>query len=399
MADLDPPAGAARTAGKTPDPTAAAKPAGGGEPDPLPRSAAEGSVKTPQSLSLRRPDDWHVHLRDGPLLQAVAPATARCFARAIVMPNLSPPITTVAAAVAYRERISAAVPEATGFTPLMTAYLTDTIEPAELEKGHGEGVFTACKLYPANATTNSAAGVSDMAKLTAVFETLEAIGMPLLIHGEVTDPDIDVFDREAVFIERHLEPLLRRHPGLKVVLEHITTAEAAAFVQAAGPNLAATITPHHLHINRNALFQGGLRPDLYCLPVAKRERHRLALVAAATSGDPKFFLGTDSAPHPRHAKEAACGCAGIYNAPYAIESYAMVFEAEGQLGRLEAFASEHGPRFYGLALNGDSITLVREGHTVPPRIHANDAAGVATSLVPFHAGAVLPWRLAIPLAP
>lgn len=362
---------------------------------PLPPMAAVPSPADPENaISLRRPDDWHVHLRDGPLLQAVAPATARCFARAIVMPNLSPPITSVAAAVAYRERIREAVPAEHAFTPLMTAYLTDTIEPAELERGHTEGVFTACKLYPANATTNSAAGVSDIARLGPVFETLERIGMPLLIHGEVTDPDVDVFDREAVFIERHLEPLLRRHPGLKVVLEHITTAEAAAFVAAAGPNLAATITPHHLHINRNALFQGGLRPDFYCLPVAKRERHRLALVAAATSGDPKFFLGTDSAPHPRHAKEAACGCAGIYNAPYAIESYAMVFEAEGCLDRLEAFASEHGPRFYGLPLNQERITLLREPQTVPPRLHGNDAAGVATTLVPFHAGQVLPWRLA-----
>ena len=399
MADFDPPAGAPRTAGTTPDPSTAANPAGSGDPDPLPRSAAEGCVKPPQSLSLRRPDDWHVHLRDGPLLQAVAPATARQFARAIVMPNLAPPITTVAAAVAYRQRICAAVPEGLGFTPLMTAYLTDSIDPAELEHGHAEGVFTACKLYPANATTNSAAGVSDHAKLNRVFETLERIGMPLLIHGEVTEGEIDIFDREAVFIERHLEPLLLRHPGLKVVLEHITTTEAADFVRSAGANLAATITPHHLHINRNAIFQGGLRPDFYCLPVAKRERHRLALVAAATSGDPKFFLGTDSAPHPRHAKEAACGCAGIYNAPYAIESYAMVFESEGQLERLEAFASEHGPRFYGLPLNADSITLVREPHTVPPRIHANDAAGVATSLVPFHAGAVLSWRLVDPSTP
>jgi len=358
-----------------------------------PLAQAANGATPPQTLTLRRPDDWHVHLRDGPLLQAVAPATARQFARAIVMPNLAPPITTVAAAEAYRQRILAAVPDGLGFTPLMTAYLTDSIDPAELERGHVEGVFTACKLYPANATTNSAAGVSDLSKLSRVFETLERIGMPLLIHGEVTDGEIDVFDREAVFIERHLGPMLQRHPGLKVVFEHITTTEAADFVQAAGPNLAATITPHHLHINRNAMFRGGLRPDFYCLPVAKRERHRLALVAAATSGDPKFFLGTDSAPHPRHAKEAACGCAGIYNAPFAIESYAVVFEAEGQLERLEAFASEHGPRFYGLPLNADSITLVRETHTVPPRLHANDAAGVATSLVPFHAGAVLPWRL------
>jgi dihydroorotase len=338
-----------------------------------------------------------VHLRDGPLLQAVAPATARCFARAIVMPNLNPAITTAAAAQAYRQRILAAVPDGLGFTPLMTAYLTDSIDPAELEQGHAEGVFTACKLYPANATTNSAAGVSDLSKLSGVFETLERIGMPLLIHGEVTDGETDIFDREAVFIERHLEPLLGHHPGLKVVLEHITTAEAADFVQAAGPNLAATITPHHLHINRNTMFRGGLRPDFYCLPVAKRERHRLALVAAATSGNPKFFLGTDSAPHPRHAKEAACGCAGIYNAPFAIESYAMVFEAEGQLERLEAFASEHGPRFYGLPLNEGSITLVRQAHLVPPRLHVNDAAGVATSLVPFHAGELLSWQLKLPV--
>jgi len=387
------PSEAARPSGASPDANAAADTAAAGDRAPVPLSGAEENGEPPLTLTLRRPDDWHVHLRDGPLLQAVAPATARCFARSIVMPNLSPPITTVAAAVAYRERIRAAVPGKLGFTPLMTAYLTDTIEPSELEQGHAEGVFSACKLYPANATTNSAAGVSDLANLNRVFETLERIGLPLLIHGEVTDSEIDIFDREAVFIERHLEPLLRRHQGLKVVLEHITTAEAADFVRSAGANLAATITPHHLHINRNALFRGGLRPDFYCLPVAKRERHRLALVAAASSGNPKFFLGTDSAPHPRHAKEAACGCAGIYNAPFAIESYAMVFEAEGQLGRLEAFASEHGPRFYGLPLNGDSITLVREAHTVPPRIHANDAAGVATTLVPFHAGAVLPWRL------
>jgi dihydroorotase len=345
------------------------------------------------SLTLRRSDDWHVHLRDGALLQAVAPATARPFARAIVMPNLTPPITSVAAAVDYRERIRAALPDGSGFTPLLTAYLTDTIDPAEIERGHAEGVFTACKLYPANATTNSAAGVTNLANLTPVLEMMERIGMPLLIHGEVTDPEVDVFDREAVFLDRHLEPLLRRHPGLKVVLEHITTSEAADFVRAAGPNLAATITPHHLHINRNAMFRGGLRPDHYCLPVAKRELHRLALRAAAVSGDPKFFLGTDSAPHPRSAKEAACGCAGIYNAPFAIESYAAVFEAEGALERLEAFASEFGPRFYGLPRNEGRITLVRQPHTVPPRLHGNDAAGSAIDLVPFHAGEVLQWKL------
>ena len=345
-------------------------------------------------LSLRRPDDWHVHLRDSALLQAVLPSTAAQFGRAIVMPNLSPPITTVAAALAYRQRILAALPDGSGFTPLLTAYLTDTIDPAELERGFGAGVFTACKLYPANATTNSAAGVSDLAKLSAVFETLERIGMPLLIHGEVTDAEIDIFDREAVFIERHLEPLLRRHPGLKVVLEHITTAEAAAFVAASDFKLAATITPHHLHINRNAMFRGGLRPDFFCLPVAKREQHRLALRAAAISGNPRFFLGTDSAPHPRHAKEAACGCAGIFNAPYAIESYALAFEQEGALDRLEAFASEFGPRFYGLPLNEERLTLVREAQLVPSRLHLNDAAGQAVDLVPFHAGELLPWRLA-----
>ena len=346
-----------------------------------------------QRLSLRRPDDWHVHLRDGAVLQAVAPATARQFARAIVMPNLSPPVTSVAAAEAYRERIRAAGPAGGGFTPLLTAYLTDTIDPAEIERGFNAGVFTACKLYPAHATTNAAAGVSDLARITPVLETLERIGMPLLVHGEVTDAAIDIFDREAVFVERHLAPLLRRHSALKVVLEHITTAEAADFVATGGPNLAATITPHHLHINRNAMFQGGLRPDFYCLPVAKRERHRLALRAAATSGDPSFFLGTDSAPHLRHAKEAACGCAGIFNAPYAIESYAQVFEEEGALERLEAFASLYGPRFYGLPPNEERITLVGEAHTVPARLHLNDAAGEAVELVPFHAGELLRWRL------
>jgi dihydroorotase len=348
----------------------------------------------PAQLSLRRPDDWHVHLRDGALLQAVAPLTAAQFARAIVMPNLSPPITTVAAARAYRQRILAAIPDGTRFTPLLTAYLTDTIDSEELERGFAEGVFAACKLYPANATTNSAAGVSDLAQLTAVFETLERLGLPLLIHGEVTDAEIDIFDREAVFIERHLQPLLQRHPGLKVVLEHITTAEAADFVRSAGANLAATITPHHLHINRNALFRGGLRPDFYCLPVAKRERHRLALRAAAISGNPRFFLGTDSAPHPRQAKEAACGCAGIFNAPFAIESYALAFEQEGALERLEAFASEFGPRFYGLPPNEERITLVRDAQLVPTRLHLNDAAGEAVELVPFHAGELLGWRLA-----
>ena len=354
-------------------------------------------------LTIRRPDDWHVHLRDEAMLQAVVAHTARQFARAIVMPNLRPPVTTVAAAAAYRERIAAALRAnggdalAAGFTPLMTAYLTETLPPAELERGFAEGVFTAAKLYPAGATTNSDAGVRDPLNITAALETMERIGMPLLIHGEVTDPAVDIFDREAVFIERHLMPLLQRHPGLKVVLEHITTADAARFVAEGPDNLAATITPHHLHINRNALFQGGLRPDFYCLPVAKRERHRLALRAAATSGSPKFFLGTDSAPHPRHAKEAACGCAGIYNAPFALESYLQVFEEEGALDRFEAFASEHGPRFYGLPLNEGTITLERmdpnDGDVVPAMLELADGTDTPTRLVPFHAGERLPWRL------
>ena len=352
----------------------------------------------PAQLTLRRPDDWHVHLRDGAMLQAVAPATARQFGRAIVMPNLSPPITTAAEGAAYRQRILAALPDPPAglapFTPLITAYLTDTIDPAELARGFAEGVFTACKLYPAHATTNSAAGVSSIAAITPVLETLERIGMPLLIHGEVTDASVDIFDREAVFIEQHLLPLLQRHPGLKVVLEHITTADAVDVVRSGPANLAATITPHHLHINRNALFQGGLRPDFYCLPVAKRELHRLALCAAATSGNPKFFLGTDSAPHARSAKESACGCAGIYNAPHAMESYATVFERHGALDKLEAFASEFGPRFYGLPLNDGQITLVHEPQLIPMRLHANDAAGQGVDLVPFHAGETLPWRLA-----
>ena len=350
-------------------------------------------MTSPETLTIRRPDDWHVHLRDGPVLQAVAGATARVFSRAIVMPNLRPPVTTVAAARAYRERILAALPDDSGFTPLLTAYLTDATDPLEIEAGHAEGVFTACKLYPAHATTNSAAGVTDLVALAPVLETMERIGMPLLVHGEVTDADIDIFDREAVFIERHLLPLLDRHPALKVVLEHITTAEAADVVRSAGHLLAATITPHHLHINRNAMFQGGLRPDFYCLPVAKRERHRRALRAAATSGNPSFFLGTDSAPHRREDKESACGCAGIFNAPHALESYALAFEEEGAIDRLEAFASLHGPRFYGLEPNQDRITLERHPQTVANRLHLNDAAGRAVELVPFHAGEELPWRL------
>ena len=339
------------------------------------------------TLTIRRPDDWHVHLRDGPVLEGVAKYTAQQFARAIVMPNLSPPVSTVAAARAYRERIVAAA--GPGFTPLMTAYLTDTIAADEVARGHAEGVFTAAKLYPAHATTGSAHGVTDVANIRGVLERMEAIGMPLLIHGEVTDADVDIFDREAVFIERVLAPLVRDLPGLRVVFEHITTAEAAAFVTESGPNVAATITPQHLHINRNAMFAGGIRPHMYCLPVAKRELHRLALRKAATCGSPKFFLGTDSAPHAVGAKEAACGCAGIFNAPYALESYLAVFEEEGALDKFEGFASLHGPAFYGLPVNEATVTLEKAPTLVPDQIDAN-----GTPIVPFHAGETLGWRFA-----
>jgi dihydroorotase len=340
-------------------------------------------------LVLIRPDDWHVHLRDGDLLRAVADHTARVFARAIVMPNLKPPVTTVAAARAYRERILAAVDPALGFTPLMTAYLTDDIDPDEIARGHAEGVFTAAKLYPANATTNSAAGVTDIRRLDRVLERMQSIDMPLLVHGEVVDHTVDVFDREAVFIERVLAPTLARFPALRVVFEHITTRQAVEFVTAAGPNVGATITPHHLEINRNAMFEGGIRPHFYCLPLAKREAHRLALRRAATSGNPKFFLGTDSAPHRVADKESACGCAGIWNAPVAIESYARVFDEEGALDRLEGFASIHGPRFYGLPVNATRVRLVREPLAVPER-YTFDAG----EIVPFHAGRTLGWRYA-----
>jgi dihydroorotase len=342
----------------------------------------------PTRLTLRRPDDWHVHLRDGAMLEAVAPWTARQFARAIVMPNLDPPIVTVAAAEAYRVRIRAAA-GTSDFTPLMTCYLTDDADPDELEAGFGAGVFAAAKLYPAHATTNSAHGVTDIANIRAALETMQRIGMPLLVHGEVTDPEVDIFDRERAFIDRVFAGLARDFPALRMVLEHITTAEAVDFVAAAGPNLAATVTPHHLHINRNALFEGGLRPHAYCLPVAKREAHRRAVRRAATSGSPKFFLGTDSAPHPVGRKESACGCAGIFNAPFALESYAAVFEEEGALDRLEAFASEHGPLFYGLPPNEDRVTLERTPVRVPDSLPA--AGG---EVVPFHSGETLAWRLA-----
>jgi dihydroorotase len=346
-------------------------------------------VTDPSRLTIRRPDDWHVHLRDGEMLGAVAAYTARQFARAIVMPNLVPPVTRVAAAEAYRARILAALPEGSGFTPLMTCYLTDTADAVEIARGFAERAWIAAKLYPANATTNSASGVADVANLRPALEAMQRIGMPLLVHGEVTDPAVDMFDREAVFIERILAPLARDFPALKIVFEHITTAEAVAFVEDAGPNIAATVTPHHMMLNRNALFAGGLRPHAYCLPVAKRERHRLAVRRAATSGSAKFFLGTDSAPHARAKKEADCGCAGIFNAPFALEAYAQMFEEDGALDRFEAFASENGPNFYGLPLNEGTITLERAAVTVPEML---PAAG--TSVVPFLAGRTLGWRLA-----
>jgi dihydroorotase len=342
----------------------------------------------PQTLTIRRPDDLHLHFRDGATMRRVVPWTARQFARAIVMPNLAPPVTTTASAAAYRERILAAIPAGMSFTPLMTAYLTDDSNPDDLAAGFAEGVLTAAKLYPAGATTNSSSGVTDIRKIEPVLERMAAIGMPLCIHGEVTDSEVDVFDREAVFIDRIMAPLARRLPELKIVFEHITTREAVQFVEGAGANLAATITPQHLHINRNAMLVGGIRPHLYCLPVAKREAHRLALRAAATSGNPKFFLGTDSAPHHRHAKESSCGCAGIFNAPFALESYLEVFEAEGALDRFEAFASEFGARFYGLPLNAGTVTLERSAVEVPPVVDGGEDA-----IVPFHAGERLNWRL------
>jgi dihydroorotase len=339
-----------------------------------------------QTLTIRRPDDWHVHLRDGDMLRAVAPYTARQFARAIVMPNLAPPVTTPEAAALYRDRIIEA--SGPGFTPLMTCYLTDETRPDEIERGFAEKIWIAAKLYPAGATTNSASGVTDVASIYPALARMEEIGMVLCVHGEVTDPEIDVFDREEVFIDRILTRLRRDFEGLKIVLEHITTKEAVDFVTGNGANIGATVTPQHLLINRNAIFAGGLRPHSYCLPVAKRERHRLAVLKAATSGAPNIFLGTDSAPHAREAKESGCGCAGIFNAPFALESYASTFEAEGALDKFEAFASLNGPRFYGLPLNEGVVTLERSPVDVPDRIETG-----AIELVPFHAGETLRWKL------
>ena len=345
-------------------------------------------MASPDTITIRRPDDWHLHFRDGETMRAVVPHTARQFARAIVMPNLSPPVTTTSMAAAYRDRIVAAVPAGVAFTPLMTAYLTDDTDPDDLAQGFESGVLTAAKLYPAGATTNSASGVTDIRKIDRVLERMAEIGMPLCVHGEVTSADIDIFNREAVFIERVLAPLIERMPELRVIFEHITTRQAVDFVDSAGENVAATITPQHLHINRNAILVGGIRPHMYCLPVAKREEHRLGLRKAATSGSAKYFLGTDSAPHHRHAKESDCGCAGIFNAPFALESYLTVFEEEGAIDRFEAFASLNGPRFYRLPVNEDEVTLERADIPVPYEVDGGDAR-----VVPFHAGERLGWRL------
>ncbi len=336
-------------------------------------------------LTLTRPDDWHLHLRDGAMLAAVLPDTARRFARAIVMPNLKPPVRSVAEAATYRDRILAALPAGMRFEPLMTLYLTDNTDPAEIARAVASGFVKAVKYYPAGATTHSDSGVTDIHRVQAVLEAMQEAGLPLLLHGEVTDPGVDVFDREAVFIERILLPLVQRLPRLKIVLEHITTRHAAEFVATAPANVAATITAHHLLYNRNAMFQGGMRPHYYCLPVLKREIHRLALLEVATGGSAKFFLGTDSAPHAREAKESACGCAGIYTAHAALELYAEIFDDAGALDRLEAFASHYGPDFYGLPRNTERVTLVRENTPV--------AADHPSGVVPLRAGETLAWRL------
>lgn len=342
-----------------------------------------------ETLTLTRPDDWHLHLRDGAALAAVLPHTARQFARAIIMPNLKPPVRSVAEAAAYRDRIMAAVPAGAAFEPLMTLYLTDNTAPDEILKAKQSGFVKAVKYYPAGATTNSDSGVTDIAKCHAVFEAMQAADLPLLLHGEVTGDDVDVFDREKVFIEKHLIPLYMRFPKLRIVLEHITTANAVKFVLTANDNVAATITPQHLLFSRNAIFKGGIRPHFYCLPILKREDHRVALVKAATSGNPKFFLGTDSAPHTKNTKETCCGAAGCYSALHAMPLYAESFEAAGALDKLEAFASFHGPDFYRLPRNTGTITLKREPWQVPEEIPFTDSP-----LVPLRAGESLAWQLA-----
>lgn len=340
------------------------------------------------SLTITRPDDWHLHLRDGGALKAVLPDTARQFARAIVMPNLRPPVTTTALAIEYRERILNALPVGANFEPLMTLYLTDKTTAEEIERAKASGIVHGVKLYPAGATTNSDSGVTNLGHCVAALEAMEKLGVPLLTHAEVTDSDVDVFDRERVFIERNMIPLLNRFPNLKVVFEHITTQDAADFVLQAPSNVAATITAHHLLMNRNDMFKGGIQPHHYCLPILKREEHRVALVKAATSGNPKFFLGTDSAPHAKHTKEAACGCAGMYTAHTAMELYTEAFEAAGALDKLEGFASFYGADFYGLARNAEQVTLVKESWKVPSSLpYEGDV------LVPLKADQMLGWKM------
>ncbi len=341
-------------------------------------------------LKITTPDDWHLHVRDGDALAAVLPATTRQFRRAIIMPNLKPPVRTVAEAAAYRDRILKAVPADARFEPLMTLYLTDNTSPEEIKRVVDSGFVKALKYYPAGATTNSDAGVTDIMKPMKALEAMADLGVPLLMHGEVTDPTVDVFDREAVFIERVFEPLMQRLPQLRVVFEHITTRQAAEYVAAAPANVGATITPQHLLYNRNEIFKGGIRPHFYCLPVLKREEHRVALVKAATSGSPKFFLGTDSAPHARNTKEVSCGCAGCFTAPHALELYAEAFEAANALDKFEAFASFHGPDFYRLPRNTGTVTLQREEWVVPETVPYIDASGI----VPLRAGETLRWKLA-----
>ncbi|MEI2772054.1 MAG: dihydroorotase [Candidatus Competibacter sp.] len=341
------------------------------------------------TLTLTRPDDWHLHLRDGDAMRAVLPHSARQFARAIIMPNLRPPVTTTEQALAYRARILDAILAGSTFQPLMTLYLTDNTSPAEIVRAKDSNHVVACKLYPAGATTNSDSGVTNVRNIYSVLEMMQAHGLPLLVHGEVTDPEVDVFDREAVFIERVLMPTIRDFPALKVVLEHITTQDAVEYVRAAPATIAATITAHHLLYNRNAIFQGGIRPHYYCLPILKREHHRQALIRAATSGDPKYFLGTDSAPHPRQGKETACGCAGCYTAHAALELYAEAFESADALDKLEAFASLHGPDFYGLPRNTKTLTLLRQPTSVPDRFPFG-----TDTLTPLRAGETVRWRLA-----
>jgi dihydroorotase len=356
--------------------------------DTLFDKAAKPRTEARQSLTIRRPDDWHVHLRDGAMLRAVLPFTAGQFARGIIMPNLVPPVTTVAAALAYRSRILAARPKGNDFQPLMTCYLTDQTSPDEIEKGHAEGVWVAAKLYPAGATTNSHHGVRDLKAIRPVLERMERIGMPVLVHGEATDPAVDIFDRETVFMNEVLVPWLNEQQGLRVVIEHVTTEETVEIVRAYAPRVAGTITPHHLVINRTSLFQGGLRPHFYCLPVAKREHHRLALRRAATSGDACFFIGTDTAPHSARTKEASCGCAGVFVGATALQTYTQVFDEENALDRFEAFASLNGARFYGMAPNAGTIELVRRASAMAAAVVVED-----DEVVIFRGEEQLPWSL------